>query len=869
MGSPEVIVKTGITRSRRRSRPARRGSIFLLALGAMVILFILGFSVTFFTGSEDWASSLSYEGEVAFNLAESAVEEFIARLKYALNHDDANNALYKRLRAAEKIKDDTEIPLDAPQVARLTSYTRETARQYGISFSQGLVSSRDFIVEAKIKLKNINSVEAKSGNKPIYTIRQDLMEKQGELSVASTVWFRGRKAKVSLVFLLRVVKSFVPPFNYFTLYVKDGSSVQSDFNTWSSSVGDQPKCVTLDNGWTTLPDKSDFDAAKQYDWWERELAITGSKARVPPGRVYIGNDPSTPIQNQASIVQTTNGTKLLTDHPSDGPAKLSHINGQENLFLKFDLPFGNGAPLATNWVGLKDFVKEYMANMGRQKTKEGWIFTGWDNNVKVRIRNIGAGKELTDNEWEGVPAFSNALESYNRYFNFRKQNSGLPPDMAKRTFTDADKSGLHLFGYAPPIGRPQTSGGAIDTKQLSPTLVYGAVFRKYFSILSLKLTNGDEVALPYLGTNPDENGKDALPVSSRDNELTATEASMLFDTAGIKNPFKDRLLAAWPQLPGEMRKIKKFENFMSMSAMEFYNQGLVNFLNRMRDVKDGKYDGPLKSHVIAPLANDKYAGVPGDVDNIIAGSPMREYFEGDLWHAMPDDMSAYLMDFYFIPRATEDFFRGRTTISVGGQAFDRFDFKYVNETRAYLSGVKNQVLELNGLLALNDPDNLVLRSLMFRGHGVIYSSPMMGGGPVVISGDFFPATAVTVEAAQKGMPTDFDHTDMMTIVAPEIYINTDDSKGDPCYVEANLISVKAPVKAVSLSRGKVKKVFIRGTVACPYLRLDEAFPGGAQIAYNPLNSIWRIDKPELINSMYVGKIVSGGVGKFEWKYEHE
>jgi len=31
----------------------RRGSIFLLALGALVILFILGIALTFFTGSED------------------------------------------------------------------------------------------------------------------------------------------------------------------------------------------------------------------------------------------------------------------------------------------------------------------------------------------------------------------------------------------------------------------------------------------------------------------------------------------------------------------------------------------------------------------------------------------------------------------------------------------------------------------------------------------------------------------------------------------------------------------------------------------------------------------------------------------------
>jgi Tfp pilus assembly protein PilX len=73
----------------------QKGSVFLLAVTAMTVLFILGFSLTFFTGSEDYASAMSYESEVAFNLAESAVEEFVARLKNSLNHDDANNQLYK------------------------------------------------------------------------------------------------------------------------------------------------------------------------------------------------------------------------------------------------------------------------------------------------------------------------------------------------------------------------------------------------------------------------------------------------------------------------------------------------------------------------------------------------------------------------------------------------------------------------------------------------------------------------------------------------------------------------------------------------------------------------------------------------------
>jgi len=119
----------------------KSGSIFLLTLTAMTVLFIFGFSITFFTGSEDYASAMSYESEVAFNLAESAIEEFVARIKNSLNHDDANNQLYKVLRAHDT--DVTkEIPLEASQVAKLTAYTRETARQvYGIQFGRGLVES--------------------------------------------------------------------------------------------------------------------------------------------------------------------------------------------------------------------------------------------------------------------------------------------------------------------------------------------------------------------------------------------------------------------------------------------------------------------------------------------------------------------------------------------------------------------------------------------------------------------------------------------------------------------------------------------------------------------------------------------------------
>ena len=68
--------------------PNKRGSIFLITLTLLTVVFIIGFAFTFFTGHEDYSSAMSYESEVAFNLAESAIEEFVARLKNSLNHDD-------------------------------------------------------------------------------------------------------------------------------------------------------------------------------------------------------------------------------------------------------------------------------------------------------------------------------------------------------------------------------------------------------------------------------------------------------------------------------------------------------------------------------------------------------------------------------------------------------------------------------------------------------------------------------------------------------------------------------------------------------------------------------------------------------------
>ncbi|RCK79884.1 MAG: hypothetical protein OZSIB_4038 [Candidatus Ozemobacter sibiricus] len=840
--------------------PDRRGSIFLMALTALTVLFILGFSITFFTGSEDWSSAISYESEVAFNLAESAVEEFVARLKNSLNHDDPNNQLYKVLRS-HQTKVDEEIPLDAAQVARLTTYTRETARQlYGIQFGQGLISSRDFEVSGVLKLKHINAVEATAGNTKLYTIKKDLKEKQGELTVTARVTYRGKTARVTLVFLIRVVKSFVPPFNYFTLFVKDGTIFGgSFFNPWKSNVGEQQKNLYLDNGWTSIPGQQNFDAIRDLTYWEKALALDGSSAQVPPGRVYLGQDPSAQLP-PSIILQSTNGTKLLTDHPSDGASKFSQINGQENFFLKFDV----------DWMGLKDYVKKFMALQGQEKTKEGWLFTGWDNDTKIRIRNVGAGYELVDNKTSlGEPTFVNAMQSYNNFRTTRIKASRSSDEarMMERLYPEVDKSGLDLFGFVKCVPPLRPSGGTIDSKYLSPTLVYGPVWRMYYRIVTIE-KNNQRLELPFIGTEPPSDGSPPLiplpPGVDRDKKLNATEAAFLFEVFGVPKPHVDNLAANWNALPDGLTQIKKFEKFMSNSGVEPYNMGLGNFIQRINDKKD-VYSGPLEAHLLPFLANEPYPGMPGALTSIVNQSPMREFYEGDLWWALPDEMSAYLMDFYFIPRSTEDFFRGRTTISIGGTSYDRFDFKYINDVRAYLSGAKNQTLELNGILALNDADPLVLRNLNFRGKGVIYSSPMMGGGPVIISGDFMPYGAVGAGGAAAATGAN-PNRDMITIVAPQILIDTTSAQSDPCYVEANLISVLGPL----IVRG-TKSVRIKGSVVCPRLNLEETFresPGGV-IIYNPLNSIWRRDVPALMDEMYVAKIVTGGVGRFEWKFEHD
>lgn len=838
----------------------RKGSVFLLALTAMTVLFILGFSITFFTGSEDYSSSMSYESEVAFNLAESAIEEFVSRLKNSLNHDDPNNQLYKVLRA-HNTDVSKEIPLEAAQVARLTAYTRETARQiYGIQFGRGLVESDDFVVDAVIKLAHINGVEAKNGEQVLYKIKKDLKEKQGELEVRARVTYRGHVAKVSLKFLIRVVKTFVPPFNYFTLFVRDASIFGgSDFNTFDSSVM-QKNNLRLDNGWNAI--KKDFNPTLNYSDWEKDLAQLGNSALTPPGRVFLGQDMEILSQlGPKVLIRPTNGAKLLFGDNLDSNTQLfTQMNAQENFFLRFDIP----------WMGLKKYVSDFMELQGQKKTEKGkiWKFLSgskWNNRAKIRLFNLGAGDELTEPTTNGPPSFINCFQSYSAHTGQLVTQAGGPGsregEMQSRMLPLLSKSGLDVFGTAPPRPPLAPMGGA-DFSQLSPTLVYGPALRQYFRGVQIQPEGGEPFELPFIATSGPVIAM--IPGLKGNTKLTATQARDLFELSGVTKEFCEKIFKNWDFLPEELKELDNYGNFMSDSGVELYNKGLGNFLQRLQK-KQAVYDGPLKDHMGGFLENYPYpyGAIPAGLDTIVRGSPMLEYYEGPLSLALPSQrkFETYLLDFYFIPRSTEDFFRGRTTVAVGGESYDRFQFKYINNVQAYRTGANNQTLELNGVLALNDSEPLGLRNLKFKGHGVIYSSPMMGGGKVVIAGDL-----VGAETAIDGSFNSSVGSDLLTIIAPQIVIETSYAQSGRCYVEANLISVCEPLQVIG-----DKPVTIKGTVVTPFLNLKEHFkcPGENVIIYNPLNGIWRNVMPSLTDKQYVAKIVTGGVGKFDWKYERE
>jgi hypothetical protein len=855
----------------------RKGSIFLLVLTSLTVLFVLGMAMTFFTGAEDYSSAMSYESEVAFALAESAIEEFVARLKGTLNNDDPTNALYSNIRDPNRdVK--SAMPIAPNDVVALTSFTRESARNhYGMQFGHGLSDSKDFNVTADIKLQHIKGVNISDNDTKIYEIREVPVEKQGELTVVADVKYKGHGARVTLTCLIRVVKTFVPPFNYFTLFVRDASAFGgSNFNTFVSTVSNLEGSLRLDNGWQAVEGK-DFDPVNDLSW-EKKLAVYGNEAHVPPGRVYLGQDLETLDPTAPAVhIRATNGAKLLyknIDTTASSHLK-TRLNARDGMYLNFDVW----------WMNFRDYAKKVMEIQGQTETKTtgGGFLSGLlsSDKTEVRVINVGAGGELSDMIMNEPPSFVNCFTSLVEHTKATVEQIDASSD-----FTAAEKdrfkillpgpeySGFAPFGAAIP-NSTSMSGGSIqlldtnvDFKKLSPTLIYGPAMRKYFRAVQIKTEKTkEEVELPYVAPEHFEqlvNLGDG-PAIKEETVLKAEQAQKLFRFAQVPEEHIANLIKVWDELPDGLKRYDRYREFMSGEGGEPINNGLGHFINRVRGVQ-GKYEGDLKNHMgqgrFLESSPYPFGPIPSGMDIIVERDVTREFYEGPLFYALPNDISTYLMDFYFIPRSTEDFFRGRTTIAIGGETIDRFPYKYINDVARYSTGSPNETLQLNGILTLNDSTLLELNNLKFRGKGVIYSSPMMGGGKILINGDLVGVDSDVEE---------FSHSigeNLLTLVAPQIIINTDQAQSSTCYVEANLISLSEPLQIIG-----TKPAVIKGSVVTPTLNLQTDFRnlsknGGENvIIYNPLNSIWRNERQDLRNSMYIAKIVTGGVGKFDWKYE--
>ena len=708
----------------------KRGSIFLVTLTLLTVIFILGFAFAMFTGNEDFSSAMSYESEVAFNLAESAIEEFVARLKFQLNDNNSANTVYTALHAQDTDVN-KEYILDDAQMVNLTAYTREIAKEvYGIQFGGlgGLSDSKDFNVEASFKLQHINAVEATSGESVLYKIHQDDKEKQGELKVTASVNYRGHSSKISLTFLIRCVKTFVPPFNYFTLFVRSSSiNSESNFNRYPSSFGEQKALLRLDNGWNSLipalEHKNEivkFNPSTQTSvkYWEDKLTDLGTEATTPPGRIYLGQDPYEfkQVGLSPTIIRPTNGVKIMPysndiDRENEDPNSniAWQVNAMDGLFLKLDVP----------WTGLDDFRKYWIVYQGQVEneydiknnkykigtTKLNFLHLGdkLPNNVFYRLYNVGAGSELqSDTTW--IP-YKNAFDTF---FKFMNNLANSEDGEVYQQFADPTLSGFHPFGYVTPQGEINNRGqGSVDYSKVSPTLIYGYALNQYYRASQLKLKNGESFELPYVDDKIFEMTK--IQVKTEDGKsidekslLTASQAKILFANAGVTGETYSKIINNWESLEPMFKRFDYYSKLMSSSGSENYNNGLIHFIERVRYTPNSdknEYEGDLTKFLNGPLENYPYPydSIPKDMDNIIRKCPVGEYYYGPLMYAMPDAMSTYLYDFYFLPRSTEDFFRGRMTLpDSSGTRYDRFVFKYINNPLDYRNGIPGQTLSLNG-----------------------------------------------------------------------------------------------------------------------------------------------------------------------------
>ncbi|MBI3037550.1 hypothetical protein HYY75_00665, partial [bacterium] len=115
---------------------------------------------------------------------------------------------------------------------------------------------------------------------------------------------------------------------------------------------------------------------------------------------------------------------------------------------------------------------------------------------------------------------------------------------------EVEKSGLDLFGAAPLAPPPKAMGGAIETRYLSPTLVYGPVWRIYYRVVTVRkpeiknIDGNQTLDLPFIGTEPPPDGS-PLPIPigiDRGKKMNATEASMIFGLFKIPQKFLDNFV---------------------------------------------------------------------------------------------------------------------------------------------------------------------------------------------------------------------------------------------------------------------------------------------------------------------------------------
>ncbi|MBR4329719.1 MAG: hypothetical protein IKP71_07680, partial [Candidatus Riflebacteria bacterium] len=717
--------------------------------------------------------------------------------------------------------------------------------------------------------------------------------------------YKGHQAKITLTFLIRCVKTFVPPFNYFTLFIKDASVPAGSFFDvcsyhYDGKVSSSP--LRLDNGWRVIKTKDWNPVSKSGSAdWERKLGEIGNDAPTPPGRVFLGQDLDTLYGEVGPMVQirSGNGVKMLFGDALDANSNMeTQMNARDNAFLRLDVP----------WTGMDDYVKNWIVYQGQvEKEKDAknvtkwyenlnpatWFGTGWKDNVELRVLNVGAGEMILKEE--DPFSFKNSFTTFDKYTQRKRKEESVDENttlMFSRVYTALDRGGFEPFGTSIPINRPHPTGQA-DFSNISPTIVYGPAYRQYFRSIQFrdkkdKNNKNAWFEMPFVSDEDYKMFSAAWKNQKENHDMTATEAAFLFLNSGVEQDHVDKIFNNWEKLPKNLRTWEKYSKFMSNSGSELLNRGLINLLTRINfngsKVEEYSESQPLYKYSEGYMENAQYPNMPSSIQTAVINSPMREYYEGLLAYALPDSYSTYLMDFYFIPRSTEDFFRGRTTIPIGGISYDRFDYKYINDVQSYKGGTNFQTLELNGILALNDSEPLgLLHNLLFKGHGIIYSSPMMGGGKVVIDGNLLAVDtfANTNDGKEEELEAYFPMSvgeNLLTIIAPQIVIKTNNAPGDRCYVEANLISLSEGIIATG-----TKPVTIKGSVVTPYLDCARYMPsieeiqGGKYIheskrenviIYNPVNGLWRDKKyRSLLNKLYVAKIVTGGVGKFDWKYE--